>query len=89
MPDKDDGSVERIMEEILIYLDRNPRAKDTAEGVLQWWLAQYRYQIAIEKTQQALERLVSEGKLDKTVGATGIPIYSGKHSKGIRLPDDD
>lgn len=76
----DDESVNEIAGEILRYLERHPGAKDTVEGVLRWWLVEYRYEVALRKTRQALERLVEEGKVRSEPGLSGGLLYSGPES---------
>lgn len=43
---------------ILRYLDENPNAADTAEGILQWWLLERTIIEEEEAVSQALDSLV-------------------------------
>ena len=61
-----------LMSVILSYFIDHPEAKDTAEGVFQWWIPKgevdYRYEDVIE----ALNELVRRGWLTKRVPAQNI-----------------
>lgn len=72
----DEEPVDQIATEILRYLKRNPEARDTAEGVLRWWLVEYRYEIALRKTEQALQRLVEQGEVTTEADLAGGVLYS-------------
>ena len=50
-----------IVHEILTYLVDHPDAKDTLEGIVQWWLLERRIQNAIAKVKEALAELVAQG----------------------------
>jgi hypothetical protein len=52
-----------IAGEILSYLVAQPTAKDTLEGIAEWWLLKSEVVDAIDTVSLALERLVSEGLL--------------------------
>jgi hypothetical protein len=46
---------------ILEYLERNPNAQDTLEGIVEWWLL-YRYTKGnVARVKEALEELVTAG----------------------------
>ena len=51
----------KVAREILGYLERNPDAGDSLEGVARWWLLQQRIHTAVEDVQRALDRLVRLG----------------------------
>ena len=54
---------------IASYLDANPRALDTAEGIRRWWLAPRHGEVATELVEQALAELEQEGGvIRRTVG---------------------
>ena len=44
--------------EILEYLDRHPGAKDTLEGIVEWWLLETQIQHAIAQVKASLNTLV-------------------------------
>ena len=57
-PNSGERSVEAIEMKILAYLNRNPRAKDTIEGIMQWWLLDQEIRFELDRVQEALRRLV-------------------------------
>jgi hypothetical protein len=58
------GGQEQVIREILQYLIEHPDAKDTAEGVLKWWLADG-HRWGRKEVQAALDLLTSKGWLTK------------------------
>ncbi len=58
--------VESIAEEILAYLRQRPLATDSLDGITHWWLVQQSLWKNRQLVEQALERLVEQGKLSKT-----------------------
>jgi hypothetical protein len=39
-------------------LKRNPRAQDTMEGIVQWWLLEQEIRFELSRVQEAVRRLV-------------------------------
>lgn len=54
---------------ILLYLEENPNAADTAEGILQWWLLDRAIVEAESDVGHALERLVKQNLIVVVQGA--------------------
>lgn len=52
---------EPIALSILRYLDANPEARDTAEGIAQWWLRREWVERKIEDVQNAIQSLTNRG----------------------------
>jgi hypothetical protein len=50
-----------IAVEILSYLEENPEAQDTLDGVIQWWLLERKIRYQITLVKEALSQLVKEG----------------------------
>jgi hypothetical protein len=69
--------VSAIAEEIMTYLNANAAAKDTPRGILQWWLAAGREKADVAIVEQALERLVAQGRIRVRITASGAPLYFG------------
>ncbi len=46
-----------IQAEVLGYLEENPTATDTVEGIRQWWLMQRMAKYSAERVQTALKQL--------------------------------
>ncbi len=59
--------IEHIMREtetacdILAYLIRNPHAKDTMQGIIEWWLFDQRIEKETTRVNKALAELVASG----------------------------
>jgi len=64
--------VRRIAREILRYLATHPNAKDTLDGVAEWWLEQKRVERGL--VERALALLVSHGAILET-RRRGLPPY--------------
>lgn len=71
-----DAKVTELAQEIERYLADHPRAADTAEGILGWWLPRQRCNESLTRVQQALDRLEANGAIVKTVLPGGNVIYS-------------
>lgn len=52
-----------VAERIRRYLRAHPEAKDTLEGIAEWWLAQDRITHAVEQVSEAVALLVEKGYL--------------------------
>lgn len=46
---------------ILNYLLENPRAEDTLEGIVQWWILKKKIDQRIEEVEKAIQFLASQG----------------------------
>ncbi len=71
---------EPLSHSILEYLVRHPDAKDTAEGVLNWWIATVPDGCDESTVAAALEGLVSRQWLTRRQGSAGS-IYSLNHAR--------
>jgi hypothetical protein len=54
-------SEELIALSILRYLDANPEARDTVEGIAQWWLRKEWIERKVDEVQDAIQVLKSKG----------------------------
>ena len=70
---KDD--VQSIAAEIMSYLQHRPLAADTLDGIAYWWLVQQAIEKNIYLVEQALERLIHEGKIIKNLDNGRGAIY--------------
>jgi hypothetical protein len=50
---------EKIARQILRYVDEHPQAKDTIEGISQWWLTHEGGRYKVGEVERAVLRLVS------------------------------
>jgi hypothetical protein len=63
-----------VAEHILRYLQAHPEAKDTLEGIAEWWLAEDKISHVVEQVSEAVAWLVENGYLVErpVVGAKTI-----------------
>ena len=59
---------------ILRYLEKHAEAKDTIEGIAQWWLLREGSQIRLTDVERAVAWLVAQGLVLETRRA-GLPPY--------------
>jgi Fe2+ or Zn2+ uptake regulation protein len=59
--DRHPGSISTIAMRVLRYLMEHPAAGDTAEGILDWWLAQRGSSVEMKSVEQALDDLEHVG----------------------------
>jgi Fe2+ or Zn2+ uptake regulation protein len=50
---------------LLGYLSEHPRAMDSLEGVVDWWLPRHAIRISVERVARTLEALAREGLLER------------------------
>lgn len=51
----------QIVCEILSYLVKNPHAKDTLKGIVEWWLLEQTIERETAKVKEALAELIAKG----------------------------
>ncbi len=74
--DKDpSGADEQVMRGILNYCVEHPYAKDTPEGILQWWRLEGKSEWRKEDVQKALDALTAKGWLTKRQTIPSKEIY--------------
>jgi hypothetical protein len=61
--------------EILLHYLANPQTADDLEGIAEWRLLDDFVQRRVDETNEALEWLVAQGFLTKTVGPAAPPVY--------------
>lgn len=66
-----DDRIDAIAIAIQDYLDRYPDARDSARGVRDWWLPPSLQGAALAEVEQALWRLVDDGRM------VAIPLANG------------
>ncbi len=60
-----DRRIQEAAESILRFIDSQPNAAETAQGVLRWWMLRQRVDEGLELIQSALDYLVNKGALIK------------------------
>lgn len=73
-----DAEIATIAQQIRGYLEAHPKAADTLEGVLKWWLARQRYGETKEQVEKALDYLVVQGVASRCRLIDGTIVYSRK-----------
>ena len=85
-----------MAEDILKYLRDHPQARDTLDGILDWWLLRERYRQRRPLVQQALDYMVGQNLVARTTNPDGVTIYeaaprlrAGKPEAGDDVDDGD
>jgi len=65
----------KIARDILRYIEKNPEATDTAEGITKWWLAD---KYSVSEVAEALSKLVEEGAVSQRRGKNSQTVYKKK-----------
>lgn len=60
---------------ILRYLEQNPNAADTIEGILEWWLPRQSIYDEEKVVEQALDRLVKQNLIVTTLSSDAHKHY--------------
>jgi len=76
MSGPDDDPVQVIADTIERYLDQNPDAADSAEGIRRWWLPPGLSEEAPETVEEALDRLVASGVIRRQPLPDGRVLYA-------------
>ncbi len=69
---------ERLAQRILSYLEKNPDAGDTLEGIATWWLDQERISRIVDEVAMVLKALEKKGAIRAYKTQTGATIYKIK-----------
>lgn len=69
----DDPEVLAVMRSVALYLQRNPLASDTAEGIRRWWLGDS--DVSAAAVQRALDALAHADLLREHTAADGHRRY--------------
>jgi hypothetical protein len=57
------------------YVTEHPHAADTPEGIRAWWVGRERYGDSLDDVQAALDYLLGDGRIARTVLPDGATIY--------------
>lgn len=66
---------EKVEALILSYLERQPNAGDTLEGITKWWLEMERIEVSVDQVAAACENLKKLELLETFEGPSGANIY--------------
>ena len=73
-PERKAGGVSPLAREIYTYLESNPGAMDSLEGIAEWWLLETRMMAILEEVRNAVDELARAGLVEKSQGHAG-PLY--------------
>ena len=76
----DSVNLRRLQKEILRYLLTYPEAKDTREGIRDWWLPQTRMEFQSVDLSSALNDLVMRGWITAS-SLRGTVVYGLQHGR--------
>jgi hypothetical protein len=71
----------QIGNEILAYLVDNPKAQDTLEGIVEWWLLERKIKFVTASVKEALSELVAKGLILEEKGPDSQIHYRINQSK--------
>ena len=71
----------QISHEILAYLVEHPEARDTLEGILEWWLLERKIKRQKDQVKEALAELVARGLVLEHKGGNSQTQYRINQSK--------
>jgi hypothetical protein len=69
------AGAEEVAAEILRYLSDHPRAADTLEGIVEWWLPRQRLSDSFARVGAAMDLLVGRGIVERWTQRDGQVIY--------------
>lgn len=81
---------EQVCAAVRAYLAENPRAMDTLEGIVAWWLPRQQIRFDVERVSRALEALAARGLVEE-VGVGGTTWYrlKGQPDVGGAISDNE
>jgi hypothetical protein len=71
----------KIGNEILAYLVNHPNARDTLEGILEWWLLEQQIKFQTDRVKEALSDLVVKGFILEKKGVNSQIHYQLNQSR--------
>jgi catechol 2,3-dioxygenase-like lactoylglutathione lyase family enzyme len=77
-PEPTPNSMARVVAAILDYVEQNPDAADTVDGIGRWWSGPHD-SASRDDVLHALEKLVAEGRLIKRVSPDGRCLFCKRH----------
>ena len=74
------NTINELAETILRYVATRPDARDTLDGICDWWIPQQRYVDAKSDVLAALELLNVRGQVESRTGADGQMLYRARQT---------
>ena len=81
-----EASVSETARAILDYLRKNPDARDTLDGIVQWWLPEQKLRPRIATIKEALDQLIASGSITEHKGKDAQISYRIT-SRALRQPE--
>ena len=78
----------KIGDEILAYLVDNPKAQDTLEGIVEWWLLEREIKFETARVKETLSDLAAKGLIIEKTGSnskTHYRVNKSKHNEILEL----
>lgn len=69
------SDISELHDVIVDYLQNNPNAADSLEGIINYWLPQTYQKIDKARVEQVLEQLIDEGQVRKVILADGSILF--------------
>lgn len=66
---------QKIAQLLLTYMQNNPEAKHTAEGIARWWILQQKLEDEISLVERVIDYFTAKGILEKVALAEGNSYY--------------
>ena len=79
---------QEIARAVLRYLQEHPDAKDTLEGIAQWWLLRECTERKLAEVERGVSILVAKGLVLESRREGLTPHYSLNKAKQVRDPED-
>ena len=77
----------QIGNEILAYLVENPKAQDTLEGIVEWWLLERQIKFQTARVKEALSALIARGLILEKKGPDFQNHYRINQSKYKKIQE--
>jgi hypothetical protein len=73
---------------VLEYLEHNPHAVDTLDGIAEWWVMRQRIETSVTTLSRVLRMLVENGLVEE-LGPVERPRYRLRRNPGNRTGNED
>lgn len=77
----------QVAYKILAYLTEHPKAQDTLEGIVEWWLLEQKIKRRIAEVKKALAELVTKGLVVERKGKDSRSYYRINRLKYREISD--
>jgi len=73
---------DRMLRAVADHLERYPNARDTAQGVRDWWLPADLRRTPVEEVERVLAAMVERGELEALPSASGETHFAQRRGTG-------